>query len=49
MRRIGIPPVDAAALIGHTAEVHYAPHLPRADKGARSAATGLGAALAGVM
>jgi hypothetical protein len=35
MRRTGIPPVDAAALLGHTAEVHYATYsrAPRREPG----------------
>ena len=49
MHRTGIPPVEVAALLGHMVEVHYAPYLPCTQKGARSAATGLGAALARIV
>lgn len=46
MNRKGVPPVDAAALLGHTVEVYYSTYLLKED-GVRSAAKGLGAALMG--
>jgi hypothetical protein len=39
---------DAAALLGHTVAVHLARHLQPTEKGARAAASGLGAALVGL-
>ena len=39
--------MDAAALLGHSLEVHYANYLPSSERRARSAASALGAALAG--
>ena len=47
MHRAGVPPVDAASLLGHSLEVHYATYLPSSERGARSAASALGVALAG--
>jgi hypothetical protein len=48
MHRAGIAPADAAALLGHTVQTHLAAYLPLTEKGARTAASGLGAAIAGV-
>jgi hypothetical protein len=47
MHRAGVPPVDAAAVLGHSLQVHIANYLPSSERGARSAASALGAALAG--
>jgi integrase len=47
--RAGIAPADMAALLGHTLAVHYATYLPLTERGARAAASGLGAALARVV
>ena len=47
MHRAGVAPVDAAAFLGHSLEVHYATYLPSSERGARSAAAALGVALAG--
>jgi integrase len=45
MHRAGIAPADAAALLGHTLAVHLARYVPLTERGARSAASGLGEAL----
>jgi hypothetical protein len=42
-------PADAAALLGHTVAVHLSTYVPLTEKGARTAASGLGAAIAGVV
>ena len=47
MHRAGVPPVDAAALLGHSLEVHYTTYLPSSERGARSAAAALGVAFTG--
>jgi integrase len=49
MHRAGLAPADAAALLGHTVAVHLSTYVPLTEKGARAAASGLGAAIAGVM
>lgn len=46
MHRAGVAPVDAAAVLGHSVEVHLSVYLPRSDEGARSAADTLGRMLA---
>jgi integrase len=48
MHRAGIPPVDAAAFLGHTVAVHLARYVPLTEWGARAAASGLGAAISGI-
>jgi site-specific recombinase XerD len=48
MNRHGVAIVDAAALLGHTPDVYVATYLRKSEQGARSAASALGAALAGV-
>jgi integrase len=45
----GVPIVDAAALMGHTPETYMRTYLRPTELGARSAASALGAALAGVL
>jgi integrase len=47
MHRDGIPPADAAALLGHTLAVHLSTYIQPTEAGTRTAASGLGAALAG--
>jgi hypothetical protein len=42
-----IAPADAAALLGHTLAVHLAHYIQPSERGARSAALGLGAAMSG--
>jgi len=49
MHRAGQAPADAAALLGHTVAVHLATYVPLTERGARAAASGFGAALAGVV
>jgi integrase len=49
MHRAGLAPADAAALLGHTVAVHLSTYVPLTEKGARAAASGLGAAIAGVV
>ena len=49
MDRAGIAPVDAAPLLGHTVETYISTYLRPSEIGARSAASGLGAALAAVV
>ncbi len=49
MHRAGQAPADAAALRGHTVAIHLKAYVPLTQKGARTAASGLGAALAGVV
>ena len=49
MDRAGIAPVDAAPLLGHRVETYISTYLRPSEMGARSAASGLGAALAGVV
>jgi integrase len=44
--RAGIAPADMAALLGHTVQTHLAVYVPLTEKGARTAASGLGAAIA---
>jgi integrase len=46
MHRAGVAPADAAALLGHTVQTHLAVYVPLTEKGARTAASGLGAAIA---
>ena len=48
MHRAGIAPADAAALLGHTVQTHLTVYVPLTEKGARTAASGLGAAIAAV-
>lgn len=48
MHRQGVAPADAASLLGHTVAVHLASYVPRTERGAQSAATALGGALAAV-
>jgi integrase len=48
MHRAGVAPADAAALLGHTVQTHLAVYVPLTEKGARTAASGLGAAIARV-
>jgi integrase len=48
MNRAGVPPVDAAALLGHTVAVYLARYVTSTEKGARTAASGLGAAISAV-
>jgi integrase len=45
--RAGVTIVDAAALLGHTPDVFVSTYLKKSDAGVRSAASALGAALAG--
>jgi integrase len=45
MHRAGLAPSDAAALLGHTVAVHLATYVTPTQKGARAAASGLGAAI----
>jgi integrase len=45
MHRNGVAPADAAALLGHTLAVHLSTYVPLTERGARTAASGLGAAL----
>jgi len=45
MHRAGIAPADEAALLGHSLAVHLARYVPLTERGARTAASGLGAAL----
>jgi integrase len=47
MNRAEVAIVDAAALLGHTPPVYVSTYLKKSEKGARSAASALGAALAG--
>jgi integrase len=47
MNRAGVAPVDAAPLLGHTVDVYVSTYLRPSEKGARSAASTLGAVLAG--
>jgi hypothetical protein len=46
--RAGIAPADMASLLGHTLAVHLSTYIPATERGARTAASGLGGALAGV-
>jgi hypothetical protein len=46
--RAGVAPVDMAALLGHTVAVHLARYVPLTERGARTAAAGLGAAISGL-
>jgi integrase len=48
MHRAGVAPADAAAFLGHTVQTHLSVYVPVTEKGARGAARGLGAAIAGV-
>ena len=48
MHRAGVAPVDAAAFLGHTLAVHVSTYAPSTEQGARTAASGLGVARAGV-
>jgi integrase len=41
MHQAGIPPVDAAAFLGHTVAVHLARYVPLTERGARAAASEL--------
>ena len=45
--RAGVTIVDAAALLGHTPDVFVSTYLRKSEAGVRSAASALGAALAG--
>ena len=45
MHRAGVAPVDAAAFLGHSLEVHISTYLPASGRGARSAAAALGRAM----
>jgi integrase len=47
MNRAGVAIVDAAALLGHTPQVYMSTYLRPTEQGVRSAASALGAALAG--
>ncbi len=47
MHRRGVAPRDAAALLGHSVQVHLSTYLPGDASGAASAAAALGQALAG--
>jgi integrase len=47
MNRADVAIVDAAVLLGHTPDVYVSTYLRRSEQGARSAASSLGAALAG--
>jgi integrase len=49
MHRAGQAPADATALLGHTVAIHLATYVPLTEKGARTAASGLGAAIAGIV
>jgi integrase len=49
MHRAGLAPSDAAALLGHTVAVHLATYVTPTQKGARAAASGLGAAISEAM
>jgi hypothetical protein len=49
MHRAGLAPADAAALLGHTVAVHLSAYVESDEKGARAAARGLGAAIAGAV
>jgi integrase len=44
--RAGVAPADMAALLGHTVQTHLAVYVPLTEAGARTAASGLGAAIA---
>lgn len=46
MHRAGVPPADAAALLGHTVTTHLSFYVPKTERGAASAAAVLGGALA---
>jgi integrase len=48
MHKAGLAPADAAALLGHTVAIHLASYVTPTQKGARTAARGLGSALAGL-
>ena len=48
MHRSGTAPSDAAALLGHTVAVHLATYVTPTERGARAAASGLGAAISGL-
>jgi integrase len=48
MHKAGEAPADAAALLGHTVAVHLARYVTPTEKGARTAASGLGAAISGL-
>jgi hypothetical protein len=47
MNRAGVPIVDAAAFLGHTPDVYVGTYLRKSESGVQSAASALGAALAG--
>jgi hypothetical protein len=49
MYRAGQALADAAALLGHTVVIHLATYVPLTEKGARTAASGLGAAMAEIV
>lgn len=49
MHRANQAPADAAALLGHSVAVHLSTYVPLTEKGARTAASGLGAAIARVV
>ena len=49
LNRAGVAIVDAAALLGHTPETYIGTYLRKSEAGVRSAASMLGAALAGGM
>ena len=44
---LGVPPASAASLLGHTVPVYHAIYVQRTEKGARAAASALGAVVGG--
>jgi integrase len=48
MHKAGEAPADAAALLGHTVAVRLARYVTPTEKGARTAASGFGAAISGL-
>ena len=49
MHRAGVAPADAAVLLGHTLAFHLSTYVPSTERGARTAASGLGIALTGAV
>jgi integrase len=48
LHKLGVPPADAAALLGHTVEVHLSTYLPESGaSGIAKAAAAFGRATAG--
>lgn len=45
---LGVPPASAASLLGHTVPVYHAIYVQRTEKGAKAAASALGAVAGGV-